>query len=64
MPPRRLHHHIAPADTRFQHQARRADGAIVEQRLHEPVDRIAPEIFRDREHAPGIPRRIHDPAAL
>ena len=42
---------VAPADARLDHQARRPDRAVVDQRADQPVDRVAPVVLGDRQDA-------------
>ena len=46
MPPGRDHHGVAAAHGRLHDELPLADGAVVEQRPHQPVDGVATEILR------------------
>ena len=49
---------VAAADAGLDHQARRADGAVVDQRAGQAVDRVAAEVLGDREDAAVLARRL------
>ena len=63
VPPHRDEHHVGAAQAVVQVEARRADGAGVDQRPRQPVERIAPVVLRHAHHQPRTVGALSDVAA-
>ena len=63
MPPGRDHHGVATTHGRLHDELPLANGPIVEQRPHQPVDRVAAEILRHRQDLATALRRVDDAVA-
>ena len=63
VPPHRDEHHVGAAETVVQVKARRADGAGLDQRARQPVQRIAAIVLRHAHHQPRAVGALPDVAA-